>query len=95
MPTTTWTALRRWTNKGHPMDLNYSAEELAFRDEVRTWLQANLPAVQLSQALDHRQAQAGALKTARQGAVNLRERLKQPGLVCWQDADTGVADCNL
>jgi alkylation response protein AidB-like acyl-CoA dehydrogenase len=26
------------------MDLNYSAEELAFRDEVRSWLDANLPA---------------------------------------------------
>jgi alkylation response protein AidB-like acyl-CoA dehydrogenase len=26
------------------MDLNYSAEELAFRDEVRAWLRANLPA---------------------------------------------------
>jgi hypothetical protein len=26
------------------MDLNYSAEETAFRDEVRAWLQANLPA---------------------------------------------------
>jgi len=26
------------------MDLNYSAEELAFRDEVRGWLAANLPA---------------------------------------------------
>ncbi len=26
------------------MDLNYSQEELAFRDEVRAWLQANLPA---------------------------------------------------
>jgi alkylation response protein AidB-like acyl-CoA dehydrogenase len=26
------------------MDLNYSAEELAFRDEVRAWLGANLPA---------------------------------------------------
>ncbi|HUQ24466.1 MAG TPA: acyl-CoA dehydrogenase family protein [Burkholderiales bacterium] len=26
------------------MDLNYSAEELAFRDEARTWLAANLPA---------------------------------------------------
>ena len=25
------------------MDLNYSAEETAFRDEVRAWLQANLP----------------------------------------------------
>ena len=25
------------------MDLNYSPEELAFRDEVRTWLAANLP----------------------------------------------------
>ncbi len=25
------------------MDLNYSAEELAFRDEVRGWLDANLP----------------------------------------------------
>ena len=26
------------------MDLNYSADELAFRDEVRSWLAANLPA---------------------------------------------------
>jgi len=26
------------------MDLNYSKEELAFRDEIRTWLEANLPA---------------------------------------------------
>jgi alkylation response protein AidB-like acyl-CoA dehydrogenase len=26
------------------MDLNYSAEELAFRDEIRTWLEKNLPA---------------------------------------------------
>jgi alkylation response protein AidB-like acyl-CoA dehydrogenase len=26
------------------MDLNYSADELAFRDEVRSWLQKNLPA---------------------------------------------------
>jgi alkylation response protein AidB-like acyl-CoA dehydrogenase len=26
------------------MDLNYSSEELAFRDEVRAWLSANLPA---------------------------------------------------
>jgi alkylation response protein AidB-like acyl-CoA dehydrogenase len=26
------------------MDLNYSADELAFRDEVRGWLRANLPA---------------------------------------------------
>ena len=25
------------------MDLNYSSEELAFRDEVRGWLDANLP----------------------------------------------------
>ena len=25
------------------MDLNYSSEELAFRDEVRGWLAANLP----------------------------------------------------
>ena len=26
------------------MDLNYSAEELAFRDETRSWLEKNLPA---------------------------------------------------
>ena len=25
------------------MDLNYSQEELAFRDEVRSWLESNLP----------------------------------------------------
>ena len=27
-----------------PMDLNYSKEELAFRDEVSAWLADNLPA---------------------------------------------------
>jgi len=32
------------------MDLNYSPEELAFRDEVRTWLGANLPAELKDQA---------------------------------------------
>jgi alkylation response protein AidB-like acyl-CoA dehydrogenase len=32
------------------MDLNYSPEELAFRDEVRTWLSANLPAELKDQA---------------------------------------------
>ena len=26
------------------MDLNYSPEETAFRDEVRAWLRDNLPA---------------------------------------------------
>ena len=26
------------------MDLNYSPDELAFRDEVRGWLRTNLPA---------------------------------------------------
>jgi len=26
-----------------PMDLEYSAEERAFRDEVRAWLAQNLP----------------------------------------------------
>jgi hypothetical protein len=25
------------------MDLNYSAEEAAFREEVRSWLEAHLP----------------------------------------------------
>jgi alkylation response protein AidB-like acyl-CoA dehydrogenase len=33
----------RWIRLSR-MDLNYSAEELAFRDEVRAWLRANLPA---------------------------------------------------
>jgi alkylation response protein AidB-like acyl-CoA dehydrogenase len=32
------------TRRGFIMDLNYSAEELAFRNEVRDWLAANLPA---------------------------------------------------
>ena len=27
------------------MDLSYSAEELAFRNEVRSWLDANLPGI--------------------------------------------------
>ena len=33
------------------MDLNYSTEELAFRDEVRAWLRANLP-VDLRQKME-------------------------------------------
>src|SRR5262249_23010293 len=30
------------TQGAPPMDLNYSTEELAFRDEVRSWLRSNL-----------------------------------------------------
>jgi alkylation response protein AidB-like acyl-CoA dehydrogenase len=36
------------------MDLNYSAEDLAFRDEVRTYLAANLPADLQHKVLNHK-----------------------------------------
>ena len=35
------------------MDLNYSAEEIAFRDEVRSWFQANIPADLRQKVLDY------------------------------------------
>jgi hypothetical protein len=35
------------------MDLNYSAEELAFRDEVRSWFEANIPADLRQKVLDY------------------------------------------
>ena len=35
------------------MDLNFSAAELAFRDEVRSWLSANLPADLRTKVLDY------------------------------------------
>ncbi|MFO1200180.1 MAG: acyl-CoA dehydrogenase family protein [Burkholderiaceae bacterium] len=35
------------------MDLNYSAEELAFRDEVRSWFDANIPADLRRKVLDY------------------------------------------
>jgi len=35
------------------MDLNYSAEELAFRDEVRSWLADNVPADLRKKVLDY------------------------------------------
>lgn len=34
---------RKTTYEIHSMDLSYSSEELAFRGEVRGWLDANLP----------------------------------------------------
>jgi len=36
------------------MDLSFSPEELAFRDEVRSWFEANLPTNQQKKVLDHR-----------------------------------------
>ncbi len=35
------------------MDLNYSAEELVFRDEVRAWLEASVPAELRRKVLEH------------------------------------------
>ena len=35
------------------MDLNYSPEELAFRDEVRGWLADNVPADLRQKVLDY------------------------------------------
>jgi len=37
------------------MDLNYSAEEIAFRDEVRTWLDASIPADLRDKVLNYRE----------------------------------------
>jgi alkylation response protein AidB-like acyl-CoA dehydrogenase len=37
------------------MDLNYSAEDLAFRDEVRRWLGDNLPAELRDKVIEHRE----------------------------------------
>ncbi len=37
------------------MDLNYSADESAFRDEVRTWLTANLPADLRDKVVNYRE----------------------------------------
>ncbi|MBU6271256.1 MAG: acyl-CoA dehydrogenase family protein [Betaproteobacteria bacterium] len=37
------------------MDLNYSADELAFRDEVRGWLAANVPADLRQKVLDYQE----------------------------------------
>ena len=37
------------------MDLNYSAEEIAFRDEVRGWLRDNLPAELRDKVLNYRE----------------------------------------
>jgi len=37
------------------VDLNYSAEEIAFRDEVRGWLRDNLPAELRDKVLDYRE----------------------------------------
>ena len=37
-------AARRFVSHSLVMDLNYSAEELAFRDEASAWLRDNLPA---------------------------------------------------
>jgi len=37
------------------MDLNYTAEELAFRDEVRAWLDANIPADLREKVLEYRE----------------------------------------
>ncbi|HBO80676.1 MAG TPA: pimeloyl-CoA dehydrogenase large subunit, partial [Cupriavidus sp.] len=36
------------------MDLNYSAADIAFRQEVRSWLEANLPAEIREKVLNHR-----------------------------------------
>ena len=37
------------------MDLNYSAEEIAFRDEVRGWLRENLPTELRDKVLNYRE----------------------------------------
>jgi len=47
---------------------------------------------QLNNLFGNRQTQTGAAVFARRGAVGLRERLKQPALNLWRDADTGVVD---
>jgi alkylation response protein AidB-like acyl-CoA dehydrogenase len=48
------------------MDLNYSPEELAFRDDVRAWLAANLPQELKTAATSPRKADALASHLAKQ-----------------------------
>jgi alkylation response protein AidB-like acyl-CoA dehydrogenase len=43
-----------WNNKGDSMDLNYTAEDLAFRDTVRAYLDANLPKDLQHKVLNHK-----------------------------------------
>jgi len=56
------------------MDLNYSAEECAFRDEVRAWLEANLPA-------DLKQKVASFEEIGKQGTQRWHRILSDKGWV--------------
>ena len=56
------------------MDLNYSAEEIAFRDEVRAWIRENLPDHVRDKVLNYREFSKGDLlgwhrKLAKKGWV--------------------------
>ena len=61
------------------MDLNYSPEETAFRDEVRAWIGANLAADVRDKVLNYRELSKDDLlgwhkKLAKKGWVRSEER---------------------
>ena len=56
------------------MDLSYSPEELAFRDQVRAWLEANLPG-------DIRDKVVGYHGLSKEDIVRWHGILSRPGLV--------------
>ena len=67
------------------MDLNYSNEELAFRDEVRGWLAKNLPA-------DLSDKVAGHEHLSRDDLVRWHKILAKQGWIApsWPRSHTGM-----
>src|SRR5436305_13135936 len=71
------------------MDLDYSPEELAFRDEVRAWLRANLPD-------DLRQKMAAYAELSREDLLRWHRILAQKGWVApWWPREWGGTDWNV
>ncbi len=71
------------------MDLNYSAEDLAFRDQVRAYLDANLPKDLQQKVLNHKRLSKDDFVrwhkiVAKQGWVGtgLAGRVRRHGLEC-------------
>ena len=71
------------------MDLDYSREELAFRDEVRAWLRDNLPD-------DLRQKMAAYAELSRDDLLRWHRILAQKGWVApWWPREWGGTDWNV
>jgi len=58
------------------MDLNYSPDETAFRDEVRDWLKANLPEHLRAKVIQHK-------RLSKADHELWHERLRSRGWLCW------------